>query len=73
VKATVHRLVEGRMKTISIKREGSKLYLFLSCDDVPEKALAPTGAGVGTDIGITSFIHLRWPSRGQPPVRKNRR
>ncbi|HVB91524.1 MAG TPA: transposase [Acidimicrobiales bacterium] len=55
VKATVHRRVEGLVKTISVKREGKKWFLVLSCDDVPKKPLEPTGRSIGLDMGIASF------------------
>jgi putative transposase len=56
VKVSVHRAVEGTVKTISVTREGRHWYLILSCDDVPEKPLAPSGAAVGIDVGIASFL-----------------
>lgn len=55
VKVTVHRPVEGRVKTITVKREGRKWYLVLSCDEVPAKQLAKTGRAVGVDMGIAVF------------------
>ncbi len=56
VKVTQHREVEGMVKTIQVKREGRHWYLVLSCDDVPVKPLAPTGAVVGVDVGVASFF-----------------
>jgi putative transposase len=55
-KVTRHRHVEGRVKTIQVKREGRHWYLILSCDDVPTKPLAPTGAIVGIDVGVVNFL-----------------
>jgi putative transposase len=55
VKVTVHRRVEGRVKTIQVRREGRRWMLVPSCDDVPTWALQPTGAAVGIDVGIASF------------------
>ncbi|HWD50818.1 MAG TPA: transposase [Acidimicrobiales bacterium] len=55
VKVTVHRPVEGRVKTIQVRREGRRWVLVLSCDDVPAKPKEPTGAVVGIDVGVTSF------------------
>ncbi len=71
VKTTVHRAVEGRVKTISVKREGRRWFLVLSCDDVPRKPLEPTGRSVGIDIGIASFattsdgLHIANPRHGR--------
>jgi putative transposase len=56
VKVTQHRQVEGRVKTIQVKREGRHWYLILSCDDVAGKSLGHTGAVVGIDVGVASFL-----------------
>jgi putative transposase len=55
VKVSVHRQVEGRVKTIQVRREGRRWLLVLSCDDVPARPLGPTRAAVGVDVGIASF------------------
>jgi putative transposase len=55
VKVTVHRPVEGRLKTIQIRREGRRWMLVLSCDDVPGRPLELTHAAVGIDVGVASF------------------
>ncbi|MEV0596106.1 RNA-guided endonuclease InsQ/TnpB family protein [Nonomuraea cavernae] len=47
-----HRPVRGRVKTISIKREGSRWYVILSCEDVPAETLPATGAVAGIDMGV---------------------
>ncbi|WP_026214871.1 RNA-guided endonuclease InsQ/TnpB family protein [Nonomuraea coxensis] len=51
-----HRPVRGRVKTISVKREGSRWYVVLSCDDVPAEILPATGAVVGVDMGVASLL-----------------
>lgn len=56
VRVHQHRLVQGRVKTISVKREGSRWYVVLSCGDVPAEPLLPTGAVVGIDMGTTHFL-----------------
>jgi putative transposase len=55
LKVTVHRQVQGRVKTLQVRREGRRWLLVLSCDQVPTRPLEPTGASVGIDVGITSF------------------
>jgi putative transposase len=55
VKVTVHRPVEGRVKTIQVCRQGRRWMLILSCDDVPTRPLAPTRTAVGIDVGIARF------------------
>ncbi|WP_329259431.1 transposase [Actinoallomurus sp. NBC_01490] len=51
-----HRPVRGRVKTISVKREGSRWYVVLSCQDVPTDTLPATGAVVGLDMGMASLV-----------------
>ena len=51
-----HRAVKGRVKTITVKREGKHWYVVLSCDDVPAEPLEPTGSAAGIDMGVTSFL-----------------
>ena len=55
VKVTLHRKVQGEVKTIQIKRRGRRWMLVLSCDDVPPNPLPPTGKQAGIDVGIASF------------------
>lgn len=55
VKVSVHRKVEGRVKTIQIKRQGRRWVLVLSCDDVPASPLPVTGAHAGVDVGVVTF------------------
>jgi len=56
VRVHQHRAVQGRVKTIMAKREGSRWYVVLSCDDVPAEPLPAAGAAVGIDMGIASFL-----------------
>jgi putative transposase len=51
-----HRKVEGRVKTITVKREGRRWYVVLSCDDVPAQLLPATDATVGVDLGVVVFL-----------------
>ena len=55
VKVRTHRPVEGRVKTISLKREGRRWFVVLSCDDVPTRPLPATGRRVGVDVGVARF------------------
>lgn len=56
VRVHQHRPVKGRIKTVTVKREAGCWYVILSCDDVPAEHLEPTGAVVGIDLGIASFL-----------------
>ncbi|MEO3888411.1 transposase [Nonomuraea sp. B5E05] len=51
-----HRPVKGRVKTIAVKREGSRWFVVLSCDDVPAEPLPATGAVAGIDMGVASLV-----------------
>ena len=55
IKVYAHRAVEGRVKTISLKREGRRWYVVLSCEDVPARPLQATGRQVGVDVGVARF------------------
>jgi putative transposase len=56
IRAHQHRAVRGTVKTVRAKREGGRWYVILSCDDVPAEPLEPTGATIGIDMGIASFL-----------------
>jgi putative transposase len=56
VRVHQHRPVKGIIKTITVKREGIRWYVILSCDEVAAEPLAATGAVVGIDMGIVSFL-----------------
>jgi putative transposase len=56
VKVSAHRPVEGVVKTISVKREGRRWFLVLSCDHVPTRPLPSRGTVVGIDLGINVFV-----------------
>jgi putative transposase len=51
-----HRPVAGKVKTISVKREGQRWYVVLACDDVPAEPLWETGKAAGIDMGVASFL-----------------
>ena len=55
VRVRQHRPVRGRVKTISLKREGRRWYVVLSCDDVPACPLPAAGREVGVDVGVARF------------------
>jgi putative transposase len=56
LKVHAHRRVEGVVKTITLKREGRRWYIVLSCDQVPAKPLPAAGRDVGVDLGIARFL-----------------
>jgi putative transposase len=58
VKVSMHREVQGRVKTIQIRRQGRRWMLILSCDDVPVNPLPATGGQAGIDVGIARYASI---------------
>ncbi|WP_405088545.1 RNA-guided endonuclease InsQ/TnpB family protein [Microbispora sp. NBC_01389] len=70
VRVHQHRRVLGAVKTISVKREGARWYVILSCDDVPAETLPATGAAVGLDMGVASLVTTSDGERLDNPRRR---
>lgn len=58
LKIKLSRPVEGTIKEVTAKREGSKWFAIVSCDGVPERPLTPVNKVVGIDVGIENFATL---------------
>jgi putative transposase len=56
VSIRLHRPMEGRPKTVTIRREADGWYAAISCVDVPMQPLAPTGQETGIDVGLKVFL-----------------
>ncbi|MEU6494101.1 transposase [Streptomyces sp. NPDC046984] len=56
VKVHQHRAVIGKVKTISVKREGRRWYVILTAEQSAPKPLPATGSVVGVDMGIANFL-----------------
>ncbi|MGQ4385585.1 RNA-guided endonuclease InsQ/TnpB family protein [Streptomyces sp. SAS_270] len=56
VKVHQHRPVAGRVKTVSVKREGKRWYVVLTVDQQQPQPLPATGSMVGIDLGIAHFL-----------------
>ncbi|MFG2859171.1 RNA-guided endonuclease InsQ/TnpB family protein [Streptomyces sioyaensis] len=56
VKVHQHRFVVGKVKTISVKREGRRWYVILTADQAQPEPLPKTGSVVGIDMGIANFL-----------------
>jgi putative transposase len=56
VKVNQHRPAAGRVKTVSVKREGRKWFVVLTCEQDQPEPLPQTGSAVGIDLGIASFL-----------------
>ena len=57
VKAKIHRVCPGTIKTCTVSREGNKWYVCFSCDYQAERLPASTES-VGIDVGLKTFAAL---------------
>lgn len=55
VKIKLHRPLEGRIKTATIKREGKNWYIVFTCEVNPNP-LPPSDKKVGIDLGINPYF-----------------
>lgn len=58
LKVTVHRAIEGTIKTCTLKHEAGQWYVILSCEVEQPKPLPISYEDVGIDLGITHFVAL---------------
>ena len=58
IKVKWHRELPGEAlaKQVRIVKSAGKYYVAISCENVPQELLAPTGKTVGIDLGLNSFI-----------------
>ncbi len=56
VKMNQHRAVAGKVKTVSVKREGRKWFVVLTAEQHQPEPLPATGSVAGIDLGIASFL-----------------
>lgn len=51
------REIEGRIKTVTIKRDAlGDFYIYLSCEDVKQSELPLAGQSAGFDFGLKTFL-----------------
>lgn len=67
IKAKLHRPVEGKIKTVSVKKSCGKWYAIFSCelDDAPEAT--DDGSAVGIDLGLKAFLVTSEEESVEPP------
>lgn len=58
IKVKMHRTIEGKIKTCTIKREGEHWYVVFSCEIKQETVYHPSGESVGIDLGLLHFATL---------------
>ncbi|MCF1512795.1 RNA-guided endonuclease InsQ/TnpB family protein, partial [Streptomyces glomeratus] len=50
------RPVVGKVKTVSVKREGKRWYVILTAEQTQPEPLLATGSVLGIDMGIAHFL-----------------
>lgn len=56
VRVNQHRPMVGKVKTVSVKREGKRWYVILTVDHSRPEPLPATGSVIGIDMGIANFL-----------------
>ncbi len=56
IRVKLHRPVEGKIKTLSLKREAGKWYLVASCDLGDVQRPPSDKPAVGIDVGLKAFL-----------------
>ncbi|BFO20163.1 hypothetical protein SHKM778_65510 [Streptomyces sp. KM77-8] len=78
VKVNQHRQVAGKVKTVSVKREGGRWYVVLTAEQTQPDPMPATGSVVGIDMGIASFLttssgeHVPNPATAARPPRNSK-
>ena len=57
IKVKLHRPVDGKIKTVSIKREAGRWFVVFSVECTPSP-LPVSASMIGVDVGLTSFATL---------------
>lgn len=76
VKVHQHRPVAGKVKTVSVKREGRKWFVVLTVEQDRPQPMPTTGSVVGIDLGLASFLttssgeHVPNPRHGRRAAAK---
>ena len=58
IKVKLHRPLEGKIKTATIKREVDQWYIVFSCEVEAKEPLPANNEVVGIDLGVTHFAAL---------------
>jgi putative transposase len=55
VRVRWHRPIEGRIKTVRIRRQAGEWYACFACE-IQEQPLSPTGKVIGMDVGVHHLL-----------------
>ncbi|MEU0397992.1 transposase [Streptomyces sp. NPDC006208] len=76
VRVHQHRAVVGKVKTVSVKREGKRWYMVLTAEQAEPEPLPAAGSVVGIDMGTASFLttsdgeHIANPRHGRKAAKR---
>jgi putative transposase len=56
IRVKLHRPIEGKIKTVTLRREAGKWYVIFSCDLGPVEVEPSTNPPIGIDVGLESFL-----------------
>ncbi len=56
IKVKLHRAIEGKIKTVSVKKSCGKWYAIFSCDLGEAPEATGDGFAVGIDLGLKAFL-----------------
>ena len=57
IKAILHRRIEGKVKTCTVRRQSNKWFACFACEVEPE-LLVPSSETIGIDVGLEKFAAL---------------
>ena len=69
IKVKLHRPVEGKIKTVTLKLEAGHWYVVFSCDLGPVEVEPSKNPPVGIDVGLTKFLTKSDGSKPEPNPR----
>jgi putative transposase len=67
IKIKLHREIEGKIKTCTIKREGNEWYAIFSVDIGKAPKKSEPQSSIGVDVGLKSIITLSNGENVEPP------
>ena len=84
IEIVYHREIEGKIKTLTIKKENDEWYAIFSCVDVPVETTLPkfTSEVEGIDVGIKEFLvcsdnieiaNPKWLRNNEKVIKKHQR
>ena len=67
LKVKWHREMQGKIKTVSIKREADGWYVIFSCELPKSSPVVSSNPAIGIDLGLKSFVMTNEGEEVKPP------